>query len=387
MANSSSTAPPKLFDIIGRSRLWLTIGGIAMLMGIIGMIPPSLTRGLTPGRINFGLDFTGGAEFRYKLPRKVAVGIAQERELCARIRNRLSKAGLKGVVIQVSEGDIVIVRTQARDEEQSEEHGRILDKVITRMFPGARRESTEVIGPVIGRELKRNAIKATVIGLIGILGYIWFRYDVLFGVAAIIALVHDVLVTIAFVAFTHIPINSPFVAVLLTVVGYSVNDSVVIFDRIRENVKVRKNWAFPDVVNYSLIETMARSINTTLTTQFPLWAMVLFGGLAIKDVVLPMLVGITAGAYSSIFIAAPFVVWWRMKLEERQAVRRRPVTAPAVSQPSAQPAPATATGTVDTAQGVAEKEEPAEVVTPPVTPSRATPKKRKRKKGKRRRRY
>ena len=315
-------------DLMGKSKLWLTIGGIVMLLGIIGVIPPQWTGGLTPGRLNFGLDFTGGAEFTYKLPKKVAVGFAAERRLSANIRSQLAKAGLRNVVIQISEGDVIIIRTQARDEEQSKEHEKIVDEVINRMFKGAEKESTEVIGPVIGRELKVNAARATILGLLGILVYIWVRYDALFAIAAIVALIHDVLVVLAFVSFTHLTINSPFVAVLLTIVGYSVNDTVVIFDRIRENMKRYKDLAFADVANFSIIETMARSINTALTTEFPLWAILLYGGIAAKDFALPLLVGITSGAYSSIFIAAPFVLVMRELLgkETRRVRVTQPVT-------------------------------------------------------------
>jgi preprotein translocase subunit SecF len=335
MAGRTASIP---IDLMGKSKLWLTIGSIVMLLGIIGMIPPEWTGGLTPGRLNFGLDFTGGAEFTYKLPKKVAVGFAAERRLSANIRSQLAKAGLRNVVIQISEGDVVIIRTQARDEEQSKEHEKLVDDVMNRMFKGVEKESTEVIGPVIGRELKVNATKATILGLLGILVYIWVRYDVLFAIAAIVALIHDVLAVLAFASFTHITINSPFVAVLLTIVGYSVNDTVVIFDRIRENMKRYKDWAFIDVANFSIIETMARSINTVLTTEFPLWAILLYGGMAAKDFALPLLVGITSGAYSSIFIASPLVLVMRELLgKEARKVR---VTRPAVAVEKAQSATA-----------------------------------------------
>lgn len=325
-------------DIVGKSKLWLAIGGFVMLLGIIGMIPSQWTHGLTPGWINFGLDFTGGAEFTYKLPQKVAIGFVAERRLSAKIRSKLVNAGLHGAIIQISEGDMVSVRTQAKDEEQAKEHERIVNQVMEQMFKGVKQESVEMIGPVIGRELKANAIKATVLGLLGMLIYIWVRYDPLFAVAAIIALIHDVLAVLAFVSFTHITINSPFVAVLLTVVGYSVNDTVVIFDRIRENMKRYREWAFYDVANLSIIETLARSINTVLTTEFPLWAILLFGGIAARDFSLPLLIGITSGAYSSIFIATPVIFILRKLLGKEVAKVPRPVVKPATMSP--QPAQA-----------------------------------------------
>lgn len=320
-------------DIAGKSSLWLTIGGIVMLLGIVGMIPPQWTHGLTPGWINFGLDFTGGAEFTYKLPGKVAIGAAAERRLSAKIRSELAKAGLHGTVIQVSEGDVISIRTQAKDEEQAKEHEQTVNRVMERMFKGVRQESMEMIGPVIGRELKSNAIKATVLGLLGILIYIWVRYDPIFAIAAIIALIHDVLAVLAFVSFTHIMINSPFVAVLLTVVGYSVNDTVIIFDRIRENMKRYREWTFYEVANLSIIETMARSINTLLTTEFPLWVILLFGGIAARDFALPLLIGITSGGYSSIFIATPVVIILRRLLGKEVAKVVRPAVKPSATPP------------------------------------------------------
>lgn len=370
-------------DIVGKSKLWLTIGSIVMLLGIIGMIPPQWTHGLTPGKINFGLDFTGGAEFTYKLPKKLAIGIAAERRVSAKIRSELAKEGLLGTVIQISEGNIVTIRTQAKDEEQAKEHRETISKVMNRIFKGVTQESVELIGPVIGRELKINAIKATVLGLIGMLIYIWVRYDPLFAIGAIIALIHDVLAVLAFVSFTKITINSPFVAVLLTVVGYSINDTVIIFDRIRENMKKHKEWSFYDVANQSIVETIARSINTLLTTEFPLWTILLFGGMAAKDFALPLLVGLTSGGYSSIFIATPIVLVLR-KLFKKEEIRiPRPVPAKAAPV-SPQPAQA---------EEPQEELEESKVLTPvsaPTTTPAGVPvriqhaKKKKRKKKKRR---
>jgi preprotein translocase subunit SecF len=194
-----------------------------------------------------------------------------------------------------------------------------------------------MVGPVVGKRLRNTALIALILGSVFILIYIAIRYEFRFGVAGIIALIHDVLIVVGAMALFHSELNSEFVAAILTVIGYSINDSVVIFDRIRENMRLYRGSRFGDIVNTSLLQTMTRSINTTMTTLFALIALFFFGGPAIHAFSLALIVGIASGAYSSIFIASPVVVLWERgsaRAEERQ---RRPEYAAAgrgADQPS-----------------------------------------------------
>jgi preprotein translocase subunit SecF len=171
------------------------------------------------------------------------------------------------------------------------------------------------VGAVIGQELTVKAIQGVFVGLLLILIYITIRLSFDFAVFAIIALAHDVLILCTVFAIFGFEINSPFVAVLLTVVGYSINDTIIIYDRIRENMKIKRHLTFDMMVNQSLLETMARSINTSGTTLLAILAILILGGISLQAFMVGLGVGIFAGTYSSIFIASPLLVLWRMKKE------------------------------------------------------------------------
>lgn len=170
---------------------------------------------------------------------------------------------------------------------------------------------SQKFGPAIGSEIQKKALIAVVLATIGILVYTSFRFEVNFGVAAIIALVHDALVVFAVYAVFNIPLNSTFVAAILTIVGYSINDTIVIFDRIRENLKLMKKEKYEDIANTSIKQTLSRTINTTITTLLAIVTLYILGVDAIKDFAFPLIVGMITGTYSSIFIASP--IWYLFK--------------------------------------------------------------------------
>ncbi len=208
---------------------------------------------------------------------------------------------------------------------------------------------TEEVSPVFSSVLFSNALKALIIAVIGILIYVWIRFEMWFAVAAIIALVHDCLFTIGAYSVLQIEINATFVAVILTVFGYSINDTIVIFDRIRENTRKDRKAPLAAVMNASLWETMPRSINTVLTTQLTLLAIIFFGGVTIRDFALGIFIGILTGAYSSIFVAAPLAYLFKsLRGETEPAQAQHPAArakkkekARAAEQASAQPKKAT----------------------------------------------
>ncbi len=180
--------------------------------------------------------------------------------------------------------------------------------------------SVDTVGPVIGRELTMNAIWALIIASGLILVYIWFRFEFRSAVVAVLALFHDVLIMVATVSLLNIQINSPFVAVMLTIVGYSINDTIVVFDRIRENNKrFGKKMSKAEVVNKSTAETLTRSINTAFTTLMVVVALYIFGVEAVREFAMPLIVGIIGGAYSSIFIAAPIWAVWDDRAKKTRA--------------------------------------------------------------------
>ena len=188
-----------------------------------------------------------------------------------------------------------------------------LAKQITSEIEGSTILSTDFIGPTVGNELKAQAFTIISVAILLLLIYITFRFEFWAAVAAILALVHDGLILLGMTALLKIEVNSAYVAAFLTVMGYSINDTIVIFDRIRENLKHQDvKESLIDLINHSIAQTMTRSINTVMTVLLSLFAIYLFGGASIKGFALVLIIGITAGAYSSIFIASPFLYKFKM---------------------------------------------------------------------------
>ena len=292
-------------DIIKHTSLWI---GITILV-ILSTFLLFFTKGL-----NWGLDFTGGTLIEYRLGRSF--------DNVGEVRPLLVEFNLEKTFIQKVEDNGVIIRAK----ELSSETRDAITKKLTEKFGGADLVRQEFIGPVIGAELKRAAIIATILGLIAQVIYISVRFRPDMALAADIALLHDICVVILAFILTQKEINTPFIAILLTIVGYSINDTVVIFDRIRENLKLRprdSKETFPQLVNRSLLETLTRSINTVVTTVIAVLVVYFLGGSAIRDFAFGLAVGMTAGGYSSIFIAAPVLVLLRKKewLKEEEKLK------------------------------------------------------------------
>ncbi|MDP3724220.1 MAG: protein translocase subunit SecF [bacterium] len=260
--------------------------------------------------LRFGIDFTGGFLLEIETEQPVSIDDVTQR---ARV------SGIEGVTVQSSGKQSVFIRgkdvTDAQKQTLFAKVGEIGGNVTEQRF--------ELVGPTIGAELARNASRAVVFASIAILGYIMWAFRTVprpassfrFAVCTIIALVHDVLVVVgAFAIFGKVwgvEIDTLFVTALLTVIGYSVHDSIVVLDRIRENLKKFRGASFAEVANVSLLQTMNRSITTSLTVVFVLVGLLLFGGTNIFWFVVALLIGIVTGTYSSLFIATPLLVWWQ----------------------------------------------------------------------------
>jgi len=290
-------------NIMGTRKTWLTLSGILVL----GCLILLLTRGL-----NFGLDFTGGTllERDFKKP----VTAAQIREVLT--GPELKSMDLGQSVIQIGDGSEALIRTKALSDQQI----RKVDEALTKKFDKVEERRTEMVEPVIGRELLAQAGWALLIAWLLIMVYIGFRFEFRFGIAAVAALIHDVVIALGIFALIGREVNMPFVAAILTIVGYSINDTIVIFDRIRENLQKRRREGLVELVNNSIVETLPRTINTSVTTLFAIVAILLFGGATLKDFSLALFIGIIVGTYSSIYIASP--LWLGLKsMEEKKRTR------------------------------------------------------------------
>jgi len=248
--------PIREWNIVGRSKLWFTISIILISIGIIALIFNQVTM---KQPLNFGIDFTGGVMMRLDFEKEANV---------AEIREILSKYGQGNATIQLDQKDksIAVIRMMAlKDSEDS-------DKIIADLegkFGKVNREtlSVDIIGPTVGAELRRNAILTMSIALLLILIYIALRFKPKFAAATVLALIHDILVTIGVLAITRVQLNFPSIAALLSVTAYSVQDSIVILDRLRENLKFKKEkQTFAEIANKSVVETWTRSFNTSFTT-------------------------------------------------------------------------------------------------------------------------
>ena len=288
-----------IFNFVGKRKNWFVISTLLLSIAIGGLIYNSFAHGSV---MNFGIDFTGGTMMNLRFPEKVS-----EQE----VREVLTKHDLSQSIIQRSEKNDIYIRT-----EQIEREVRI-DIVDDLRDKHGDVELLEVdtIGPVIGKELRTQAFWALLLASLGIIIYVSFRFEFKYAVAALFALYHDALITAGIIALLWRNIETPFVAAILTIMGYSINDTIVIFDRIRENIKKYsgKKKSFHEIVNISISETLARSINTVLTTILVVMAVLFFGGATLKDFALVLLIGFAVGAYSSIFVASPIVAVWESK--------------------------------------------------------------------------
>ena len=288
------------FDFMGRKPLWFGISGILLLSGIIAIIISMFTFG-TP--MKFGIDFTGGGLMDVTFPNAVTA---------AQVREVMTEAGHPDAQVTIADEKNAIIRTKSMSEAES----KALFAELRESQGNITINAFEAVGPVIGKELLTNAGLALGLALLGIVGYVSYRYQFDFAACAIIALLHDVLFMVGVFAILGltlgVEVDSLFVPALLTVIGFSVHDTIIIYDRIRENMRTAgKRDTFDDVANKAIKQTLTRTIYTSVTTCLTLLAMVNFGGQTIRWFVLAMLLGITIGAYSSIFNASQILSLWR----------------------------------------------------------------------------
>jgi len=289
-------------NIIGHKKIFFAISLIIMIPGIISLILFGL---------NTSIDFTGGS--RMKITFSENVGDTQKEFIVKSLESQKIK-----VISTEPSGKLLIVRTSPMEQKQNT----VFKKELAEEFKGAKQEEFSTIGPTIGKETTLNAVKATIIASLLIIIYISLVFrkvpkpasSIRFGVSAIIALIHDVIVVIGVFSILgylfNVEIDALFVTALLTIIGFSVHDTIVVFDRIRENLGRGSSENFPKIVNDSILQTIGRSLNTSITVLLVLFALLMFGGESIRWFVVALMVGIASGTYSSIFNASPILVVW-----------------------------------------------------------------------------
>ncbi|WP_338823450.1 Protein translocase subunit SecF [Moorella humiferrea] len=298
------------FDFVGRRKWWYALSLLIIIPGLIAM---ALHRPV----LNFGIDFTGGNIIDVQFQQPVSAG---------QVREVLDGLDLGTSSIQATGNNEFLIRTPELNEEQTDRLiGALRDKIGQLDL-----KRNEKVGATIGRELTIKGIEAMAIAWVLMVIYITIRFEFLSGLAAILALIHDVLVTIGLFAIFRWEVDSTFVAAILTIIGYSINDTIVIFDRIRENLRLRRKESIEELVNRSINQSLTRSINTVLTVIIALLALMLLGGETTRTFALAMLIGTVSGAYSSIFTASPLWIDFRNLSRERhrQAVEAKATTKP-----------------------------------------------------------
>lgn len=287
-----------MLKIIEKTKVWFAISLVLIIIGMSFLAVKGL---------NFGIDFKGGT----------IVTIEMGKDF-----NQQQKEKADTIIKQYDPN----ASTYIANETQLEIKSNVLNSdSISKLFNDLKTNykledknllSQTNVGPSIGSELKTKALKALIFATIAMLIYIGIRFEIKFGIAAILGLIHDILITLSVYALLDIPVNLPFIAAMLTIIGYSINDTIVIFDRIRENMKKMRGKNIVEITNVSITQTMSRSINTVLTTLFTIVSVYGFVP-AVRDFTFPLIIGILSGAYSSIFISSP--IWIILKKVNKKA--------------------------------------------------------------------
>ena len=280
--------------IIRNIKYYLSVSIVLVVLSIVVFFAKGL---------NYGIDFTGGNLFQLKYNDK-KITLTEINENLDKLSEKLPQVNSNSRKVQISEDGTVILRVPELKEEDKKEVLNSLQEL------GAfNLDKEDKVGASIGDDLKKSAIYSLGIGAILIVLYITLRFEFSFAIGGILSLLHDIIIAIGFIALMGYEVDTPFIAAILTILGYSINDTIVIYDRIRENLKRRhtKNWTLEDCMDESVNQTAIRSLNTSITTLFSVIALLIFGGASLKTFIMTLLIGILAGTYSSIFIATPIV--------------------------------------------------------------------------------
>ena len=277
-------------DVIGKRKIWYAISIIVLVAGLVSL----LVQGM-----NLGIDFIGG--------NRINVQFAQQVDI-ADLRTALTENGLEGSKIQEMSDGSYLLKTAEMD--QAKQDAVMAD--LESRFGEFEIVESGLVGPSVGAELKKNALISLALAVVLMIAYITYRFVMHFAIAGVLALFHDIFVVVALFSIFQLEIDSTFIAALLTIFGYSINDKIVVFDRIRENMGRVKKDQLSGLVNDSIKQSFTRSMNTSISTLILLLALFFFGGQTTRIFVLAMIIGVVAGTYSSLCIASP--IWYEFKM-------------------------------------------------------------------------
>lgn len=305
-------------DIVKNKFIFLALSAILLLPGIAAMIY-SMINYDTHTPIRVGIDYTGGTTLQYGVKEDIT------NDKLAAVRSGLEEAGLENPSLQIinvnsqEDSDLkAILSIRTKFIEESSDDALKITRVVNSEFENPQLVQVASVGPTLGQELFKNSLIALSLALLGIIAYLTFRFQFDYALAAILGLVHDTIFVLGVFSilglYYGVQVDALFVTALLTVIGFSVHDTIVVFDRVRENLKYySKKMSFGEIMNASINQTLARSINTSLTTLITLAALYFFGGVTTKDFVLAMMLGIFIGTYSSIFFCSSLIEIWEDK--------------------------------------------------------------------------
>ncbi|WP_350344441.1 protein translocase subunit SecF [Proteinivorax tanatarense] len=291
-------------NIMDKWNTWIKVSGVIALAGLLIVLVMGL---------NFGIHFTGGVAIQVELGQDVVTSDVHEVLSDITVENMDGEAvSLENSFVQSIDESEFYIRTIPLPEDSRLE----LLNSLEENFAGYSRGEVEDIGPQVGAELIRNALLSLLVAAVAIILYISYRFQLQFAISALCALFFDVLMVLFIFSIFNIELNTPFIAAILTIVGYSINDSIVIFDRIRENLKYKGKESDVEIVNTSINQTIVRSINTSFTTILVLGSLLFLGGETLRPFAIPLFFGVISGTYSSIFVASP--VWLALRNRKLQ---------------------------------------------------------------------
>ena len=282
---------------------FLRVKNIATILSVLAIISSLFF--LVYKNLNFGIDFKGGTLIEIKKEKELSI---------AEIRSQLSELNIGDIQIQTfGSDDIILIRIENSTNLTTNADMSSIELIRSSLGNNVIIQRTEIVGPKVSSELIQKGIIAIIIAVLLMLFYIWIRFEWQFSIGAVTALIHDVMITMGIFSLLQIEFNLSIIAALLTIIGYSMNDTVVVYDRIRENLRKYKQMNIFDLINQSLNETMSRTLLTSVTTLLALFSLYFLGGEVLKGFTLAMIIGVFIGTYSSVFIASQIILYLNVK--------------------------------------------------------------------------
>jgi preprotein translocase subunit SecF len=302
--------------------------GFSMIFSVAGLISMGMHMRTIGSPVPLGVDFKGGTQVQMRFEKTPDLD---------KVRGATVAAGIRDASIQTiksvdeTSGNEVLISLPEQQDESSLDAGRqqIVSALQAHYDNPFTVRNVQVVGPTVGKQLEKQALLATLYSMAGMLVYLWFRFQLIYGVAAVVACFHDTLITVGAFALLNKEISLTVIAAILTLVGYSMNDTIVVFDRIRENLRLSRRESLPDVVNRSINQTLSRTVLTSGLTFLTVLSLFIFGGQVLNGFSFALVVGILIGTYSSIAVAAPMLVAW----QEWRARRGKAAVLPAARRP------------------------------------------------------